>query len=215
MIETLKRIIYFFLLFSLSLSADTNRDPIVLVSVTKPELESFSTTLLFSQNIELWIGNIFLYGLTQGKDSKDFNELIPSEEILDLINNQIKFELIASNKFNVIDEIYIEENNIQYKNWLDKKDRASTNRSEYICEIGIGKILLKHEDTYKFFQIEFALKIINKNQIINTQKTQMGIFWERVEGIEDKNNTESIKKAYLETLNKLSKKLAKELVDKI
>lgn len=215
MIETLKRIIYFFLLFSLSLSADTNRDPIVLVSVTKPELESFSTTLLFSQNIELWIGNIFLYGLTQGKDSKDFNELIPSEEILDLINNQIKFELIASNKFNVIDEIYIEENNIQYKNWLDKKDRASKNSSDYVCEIGIGKILLKHEDTYKFFQIEFALKIINKNQIINTQKTQMGIFWERVEGIEDKNNTESIKKAYLETLNKLSKKLAKELVDKI
>ncbi len=43
----------------------------------------------------------------------------------------------------------------------------------------------------------------------------MGIFWERVEGIEDKNNTESVKKAYLETLDKLSRKLAKELVEKI
>lgn len=215
MLKLPKILIFFALLISINLNADTKKDPIALVSVTKPELESFSTTLLFSQNIELWIGNIFLYGLTQGKDSKDFNELIQSEEILDLINNQIKFELIASNKFNVIDEIYIEENNIQYKNWLDKKDRTSSNSSEYICEIGIGKILLKHEDTYKFFQIEFALKIINKNQIINTQKTQMGIFWERVEGIENKNNTESVKKAYLETLNKLSKKLAKDLVDKI
>ncbi|QDC98012.1 hypothetical protein FIT78_05350 [Candidatus Methylopumilus universalis] len=215
MIETLKRIIYFFLLFSLSLNADTNKDPIALVTVLKPELESFSTTGLFGQNIELWIGNVFLYGLTQGKDSKDFNALIPPEEILDLINNQIKSELIASGKFNVIDKIYIEDNKIQYEDWLDKKDRTSKNRSDYICEIGIGKILLKHEDTYKFFQAEFALKIINKNQIINTQKTQMGIFWERVEGIEDKNDTNEVKKAYLETLNKLSKKLAKELVDKI
>ncbi len=215
MIETLKRIIYVFLFYSISLNADINKDPIALVSVTKPELESFSTTGLFGQNIELWIGNIFLYGLTQGKDTKDFNTLIQPAEILNLINSQIKSELIASNKFNVLDEIYIEENKIQYENWLDKKDRTSKNSSDYICEIGIGKILLKHEDTYKFIQIEFALKIINKNQIINTQKTQMGIFWERVEGVEDKNNTESVKKAYLETLNKLSKNLAKEVVDKI
>jgi hypothetical protein len=210
-----KIIIFLALLFSLSLNADTNKDPITLVSVTKPELESFSTTGLFGQNIELWIGNIFMYGLTQGKDTKDFNTLLQPAEILNLINSQIKSELIASNKFNVLDEIYIEENKIQYENWLDKKDRTSKNSSDYICEIGIGKILLKHEDTYKFIQIEFAIKIINKSQIINTQKTQMGIFWERVEGIEDKNNTESVKKAYLETLNKLSKKLAKELVDKI
>ncbi len=215
MIETLKRIIYFLLLFSLSLNANINKDPIALVSVTKPELESFSTTGLFGQNIELWIGNIFLYGLTQGKDTKDFNALIQPAEVLNLINSQVKSELIASNKFNVIDEIYIEENKIQYENWLDKKDRTSKNSSDYICEIGIGKILLKHEDTYKFIQIEFALKIINKNQIINTQKTQMGIFWERVEDIKDKNDTNEVKKAYLETLNKLSKKLAKELVDKI
>jgi hypothetical protein len=215
MIKLLKIIIFLALLFSLNLNADTNKDPITLVSVTKPELESFSTTGLFNQNIELWIGNIFLYGLTQGKDTKDFNALIQPAEVLNLINSQVKSELIASNKFNVLDEIYIEENKIQYENWLDKKDRTSKNSSDYICEIGIGKILLKHEDTYKFIQIEFALKIINKNQIINTQKTQMGIFWERVEGIEDKNNTESVKKAYLETLNKLSKKLAKEVVDKI
>ena len=210
-----KIIIFLALLFSLSLNADTNKDPITLVSVTKPELESFSTTGLFGQNIELLIGNIFMYGLTQGKDTKDFNTLVQPAEILDLINSQIKSELIASSKFNVLDEIYIEENKIQYENWLDKKDRTAKNSSDYICEIGIGKILLKHEDTYKFIQIEFAIKIINKNQIISNQKTQMGIFWERVESIEDKNNTESVKKAYLETLNQLSKKLAKELIDKI
>lgn len=215
MLKLPKIFIFLALLISISLNANTNKDPITLVSVLKPELESFSTTGLFGQNIELWIGNIFLYGLTQGKDSKDFNALIQPEEILNIINNQIKSELIASNKFDVVDEIYIEDNKIQYENWLDKKDRVSKKSSDYICEIGIGKILLKHEDTNKFFKIEFALKIINKNQIINTQKNQMGIFWERVEGFEDKNNTESVKKAYLETLNKLSKKLAKELVDKI
>lgn len=208
-----KIIIFIALLFSLSLNANTNKDPMALVSVTKPELESFSISGLF-QNFELLIGNVFLYGLTKEKDSKDFNALISPEEILDLINNQIKSELIASNKFNVIDEINIEDNKIQYENWLDKKDRTSINSSDYICEIGIGKIKLKHEID-KYFQVEFGIKIINKNQIINIQKTQMGLFWEHVDGNKDKNDTNEVKKAYLETLNKLSKKLAKELVDKI
>ncbi len=109
-----KVIIFLALLISINLNADTDKDPITLVSVTKPELESFSTTGLFGQNIELWIGNIFMYGLTQGKDTKDFNTLLQPAEILNLINSQIKSELIASNKFNVLDEIYIEKNKIHY-----------------------------------------------------------------------------------------------------
>jgi len=88
---------------------------------------------------------------------------------------------------------------VAYRTWLEKKDRLSTNGNEYKCEIGIGKIRLEDQFFSRLMRAEFAIKIFRKNKIWNTQATSFGDFmmrWELVEGIEDKNNNENVKKAY-------------------
>jgi hypothetical protein len=206
MIETLKRIIYFLLLFSLSLSADINKDPIALVSVIKPELEGFSTTgagsLIGAATIP-YVGEILgrgvEAGLTEEKYTKDFNTYIQPSEVRDIVVNQIKSALIESKRFSVLNETFTEDHEIKYDNWLDKKDRLSSNTNNYILEVGIGKIRLEDQYFIKILRAEFAIKIINKDVVINTKATSFGDFmmrWELVEGIEDKNNNENVKKAY-------------------
>jgi hypothetical protein len=220
-----KKIIFFLVLLSLGVNAETNKPSIALVSVIKPELEGFSTTgvggLIGAATIP-YVGDILGQsleaGLSEEKYTKDLNTYIQSSEVRDIVVNQIKSALIESKRFSVLNETFAEDHEIKYDNWLDKKDRLSSNTNNYILEVGIGKIRLEDQYFIKILRAEFAIKIINKDSVIKTQATSLGDFffkWERVEGIEDKNNNESVKKAYLETLNKLSKKLAKELVDKI
>jgi hypothetical protein len=220
-----KIIIFLALLFSFSLNADTNKDPIVLVTVTKPELEGFSTTgvggLIGAATIP-YVGEILgrgvEAGLSEEKYTKDFNAFIQSAEVTGVVINQIKSALIESKRFSVSDETYTEDHEIKYENWLDKKDRLSSNSNDYILEVGIGKIRLEDQFIRKILRAEFAIKIINKNEVIKTQSSSLGDFlfkWEMVDTIKDEKDRDEVKKAYLETLNKLSNKLAKELVDKI
>lgn len=220
-----KVIIFLVLLISINLNADTDKDPITLVSVTKPELEGFSTTgvggLIGAATIP-YVGDILgrgvEAGLSEEKYTKDFNTYIKSSEVRDIVVNQIKSALIESKRFSVIDETFTEDHEIKYDNWLDIKDRLSSNANDYILEVGIGKVRLEDQFIRKILRAEFAIKIINKNEVIKTQSSTLGDFllrWETVDTIKDKNDTNEVKKAYLETLNKLSKKLAKELVDKI
>jgi hypothetical protein len=225
MIKLLKKIIICIILLSLGVNAETNKDSIALVSVIKPKLEGFSTSgigsLIGAATIP-YVGEI-IGGETEArvseeKYSKDFNGYIQSKEVTDTIVNQIKLALVSSNKFNVLDTTYIEENEIKYEDWVEKKERLSKNTEDYICEIGINRVRLEDQYFIKILRAEFAIKIINKDGAIKTQATNLGDFffrWEYVEGIKDKNDSSEVKKAYLETLNKLSKKLAKELVDKI
>ncbi len=225
MIKFLKIIISLALLFSTNLNADINKDPIVLVSVTKPELEGFSTTgvggLIGAVTIP-YVGEILgrgvEAGLSEEKYTKDFNTYIQSTEVRDIVVNQIKSALIESKRFSVLDETFTEDHEIKYDKWVDKKDRLSSNTNDYILEVGIGKIRLEDQFIRKILRAEFAIKIINKNEVIKTQSSSLGDFlfkWEMVDTIKDENDKDEVKKAYLETLNKLSKKLAKELVDKI
>jgi hypothetical protein len=102
--------------------------------------------------------------------------------------------------------------------WIEKKERLSKNTEDYICDIGISRIRLEDQYFIKILRAEFAIKIINKDGVIKTQASGLGDFffrWEYVEGIKDKNDSREVKKAYLEAINKISKKLAKDLVDKI
>jgi hypothetical protein len=220
-----KKIIFCLVLLSLGVNAETNKDSIALVNVIKPKLEGFSTSgigsLLGAATIP-YVGEIIgaetEARVSEEKYSKDFNLYIQSKEVTDAIVNQIKLALISSNKFNVLDTSYIEENEIKYEDWIEKKERLSKNTENYICEIGINRVRLEDQYFIKILRAEFAIKIINKDSAIKTQATSLGDFffrWEYVEGIKDKNDSSEVKKAYIDTINKISKKLAKDLVDKI
>ena len=212
-------------LLALSVNAETNKNSIALVSVIKPQLEGFSTSgigSLIGATTIPYVGQI-VGGETEArvseeKYSKDFNVYIQSKEVTETIVNQIKLALIASNKFNVLDESYTEENEIKYENWIEKKERISKNTGDYICEIGIGRIRLEDQYFLKILRAEFAIKIINKDETIKTQATSLGDFlfrWEFVDGVKDKNDSSEIKKAYIETIDKISKKLSKDLIGSI
>lgn len=213
------------ILFSFAASANEEKKSLTLVSVIKPEMQGFSTSGLGGiigaatiPYVGQIVGDIAEAGISNEKYSKDLNTVIQAKEVTNIIVNQVKKALIASNKFDVTNESYVEEGELAYRAWLEKKDRLSTNDNEFICEIGIGKIRLEDQFFSRLMRVEFAIKIIHKNEILNKQATSLGDFmmrWERVEGIEDKSNGENVKKAYIATLSKLSEKLAKDLAEKI
>lgn len=220
-----KLLVLSLLLFTLNINAEEGKNSLTLVSVIKPELNGFSTSglgrLVGAATIPYVgqiIGDIAEASVSQEKYSEDFNSTIQSKDITNIIVNQIKSVIVASNKYNVEAESYAEEGDMQYQAWLERNDRLSKNSNDYICEIGIRRVNLEDQFFTRIIRAEFAIKIIKKNDVINTQATSFGDFlmrWERVEGIEDKNNSENVKKAYIETLNKISGKLAKDLVEKL
>jgi hypothetical protein len=220
-----KFLLFVLLIASLNANAEENKISLTLISVIKPELRGFSTSglggLVGAATIPYVgqiIGDITEAGLSKEKYSEDFNSTIQSKDVTNIIVNQIKEAIVASNKYNVEAESYTEEGDMKYQVWLERKDRLSKNQNDYICEIGIRRVNLEDQFFTRLIRAEFAIKIIKKNDVINTQATSFGDFlmrWERVEGIEDKNNAENVKKAYTETLNKISGKLAKDLAEKL
>ena len=220
-----KFLLFTLVLFSMAANCKEEKISLTLVSVIKPEMQGFSTSGLGGiigavtiPYVGQIVGDIAEASISKEKYSKDLNATVQSKEVTNIIVNQVKNVLISTNKFDVTNESYAEEGDMVYQTWLEKKDRLSINDNEYICEIGIGKIRLEDQFFSKLMRAEFAIKIIHKNEILNIQATSFGDFmtrWELVESTDDKSNGENIKKAYIETLNKISGKLAKALVDKI
>jgi hypothetical protein len=220
-----KLLLFALLITTLNIGAQEDKVSITLISVIKPELDGFSTSglggLVGAATIPYvgqLIGDIAEASVSQEKYSEDFNSTIQSKDVTNIIMNQIKAAIIASNKYNVESESFAEEGDMKYQIWLERKDRLSKNRNDYICEIGIRRVSLEDQFFSRLIRAEFAIKIIKKDAVINTQATSFGDFmmrWERVDGIEDKTNNENVKKAYIETLNKISGKFAKDLVKKL
>jgi hypothetical protein len=220
-----KLLICSLLFFTLNINAEEGKKSLALISVIKPEMLGFSTSgfggLVGAATIPYvgqLIGDIAEAGVSTEKYSEDFNSTIQSKDVTNIIMNQIKAAIIASNKYNVESESFAEEGDMKYQVWLETKDRLSRNQNDYICEIGIRRVNLEDQFFTRLIRAEFAIKIFRKNDVINTQATSFGDFmmrWERVDGIEDKTNNENVKKAYIETLNKISKKFANDLVEKL
>jgi hypothetical protein len=225
MMSLYKNLLLSLILLSLNVSAGVDKYSITLVSVIKPRLEGFSTSGLGSiigaatiPYVGQIIGGETEAIVSKDKFSEDFNASIKSEEVTNIIVSEIRSAFIDSNKFNVSNESYNEEKEISYDSWLEKKERLSSNRDTYLCEIGVGRIRLEDQYFSKILRVEFAIKIIDKNNVIASQATSLGDFffkWERVESIKDSQDVEDLKKSYTETLRKISKKLAKDLTEKI
>jgi hypothetical protein len=225
MISFAKNLLFTLILLSLNVSAGVDKYSITLVSVIKPKLEGFSTSGLGSiigaatiPYVGEIIGGETEARVSKEKFSKDFNTSIRSEEVTNIIVSEIRSAFLDLNKFNISNESHNEEKEISYDSWIEKKDRLSSNRDDYLCEIGIGRIRLEDQYFSKILRVEFAIKIIDKEKVIATQATSLGDFffrWERIEAIKDANDIEDLKKSYAETLRKISRKLAKDLTEKI
>jgi hypothetical protein len=220
-----KLFLFNLILFSLAVSANEEKISLTLINVIKPDMQGFSTSGLggiigaaMIPYVGQIVGDISEAGISKEKYSEDFNSIIQSKDVTNIIVSQIKAAIVASNKYEVEAYSYAEEGDMKYEAWLEKKDRLSKSSNDYICEIGIRKVRLEDQFFTRLIRAEFAIKIIKKDNVLNTQATSFSDYmmrWERVDSIEDINNNEKVKKAYIETLNKISEKFAKDLVEKL